>query len=86
MPQEPSVGRIVHYYVAPPKEDFNGQTQGPYAAVITGVHQLGIVDLTVFSPDLSPVTVKKIAHDQGDGHPDFTCLPITRCWKWPPRT
>lgn len=85
MSQEPSVGRIVHYYTATPKEDFNGATPGPYAAIITGVTGLGIVDLTVFTPNLAPCCVKNCAHDQGDGAPDFASLPVSRCWKWPPR-
>ena len=85
MSQEPSVGRIVHYYTDLPKDELNNVSQGPYAAIITGVTGLYVVDLTVFSPNLAPVTVKNIAHDQSEGAPDFAALPMARCWKWPPR-
>ena len=43
----PTVGRIVHYY-DPGLNGLGSNDEGPYAAIITHVHDDSCVDLTVF--------------------------------------
>jgi hypothetical protein len=49
---KPSVGRIVHYYRRLPSDANNeARTKGPYAAIITKVHEDDTCELNVFFVD-----------------------------------
>ncbi len=68
--QQPSVGRIVHYYY--------GLHEGPIAAIITAVRDR-TCDLTLFHPSLAhgPTIRKEFV--------EFSEEPRAQHWTWPPR-
>ena len=82
--QKPSVGRIVHFFTKDTAKQFNGQGEGPYAAIITQGpfgNSETMCNLQVFSHNgvhlEGSVTEKS---DRRDGEDPG------RWWEWPPRT
>lgn len=71
MSQQPSVGRIVHYYR---RGDGSGMT-GPFAALITAVNDDGTAELEVHSPGY---TFPRYHVEQSE-------TPVSERWMWPPR-
>lgn len=55
-----AVGAPVHYYTTNRKQHFNGQSMGPYAAVITQVHGPECASLIVFPPFEDPYTAGSV--------------------------
>lgn len=70
MKQPPSVGRIVHYY--------NGNGEGPFAAMIVYVYSADFVRLVMWDKDGKQSVV---AGATNPGDPRWLCA----CWVWPPR-
>ena len=77
---KPTVGRIVHYYPDATSITLDRWGEGPYAAVVTAVHQDDsmVVSLAVFArpgDDVFGVALSDIPFGR-EG---------TRRWCWPPR-
>ena len=75
--QKPSVGRIVHIGFMMPKTFPTIETTEvpvPYAAIITRVHDDGVVDVTVFDPYNLPATRTRVPYAEK----------LTKLhWSWP---
>lgn len=71
----PSVGRIVHFFV----RDYSFGADGalrPYPAIITKVHNEQLVDLVVFGGEFNGQEQTSVPLGDGDA---------VRSWIWPPR-
>lgn len=88
MSENPTVGRIVHFYSSAvagmhpafPKNGYNGAGEGPYAAIVTQVFGGDMVNLKVLPPFAAEF-------DQGSVVPRGHSLYQAggNFWEWPPR-
>jgi hypothetical protein len=83
VPVVPTVGRIVHYYLAPPGSQGKLVT---HAALVTGV------DVDARGPSVSLCVFMDQATPKGHARTYYVrCAieatsPTAFCWSWPPRT
>lgn len=75
---KPTIGRIVHFFDEDLK-DYGPNHAGPYAAIVTFVHNETTIDLTVFPSHVftsrSQTSVERDAGDRG----------ARMWWQWPIR-
>lgn len=73
-----TIGRIVHFFDEDLR-DYGPNHTGPYAAIVTFVHNEMTIDLTVFPSHVftsrSQASVERDAGDRG----------VRMWWAWPPR-
>lgn len=74
----PSLGRIVLYTHAAETLDFRQMRPGTFPAIVTGVHDGEVLDLTLFPPGRAAVPLRKIPPaPEGQSQAEH--------WHWPPR-
>lgn len=80
--QQPTIGRIVHYYL-PVSPGFASSKIQPCAAIITGVSELehDVVSLCVFIDQATPKGRAKTQQVRSR----YSETPVAYCWSWPPR-
>lgn len=87
-PQNPSVGRVVHYLPRPiPQEDLDRgawhRSGQPWPAIITEVHDDGRVRLDLITPFGQ---IEERLDENNPGLYWFAEFPTPGYWSWPPRS